>query len=288
MRKISFKLIIIIAFMSFASITCADITSSVWTTGVSNPNDGAFGTPGSVVSNSIDATITTGTTSTAVKLAASNGGFLRTSGSPNVTNNELAPFFENDATLTNLSFTSDIPLHDFDLLIHNVWNQGGTNGSGSQRINYVGNFEVTYENGTVVTNALPSIRSINNNSPFSTDLFGGTLQPTDLNGSFDGGNLLQATSSGFDPGNGAGPGQYFFDPSESIMSESQGFGILSFDESNGGITGIDFTWVGHTEGINTAFFGFAGNAIETSTVPEPSAAILILCGALCLLRRRRA
>ena len=293
MRKTTFTLLAAIAFTAFtssASESWADIASSVWTTGVANPTDGAFGSPGSVSSNEIAGTITSNGATANVSLTANNSDFFRTTGSPNITNDELAPIFENDAPLTTLSFTSDIPLNNFDLLVHNVWNQGGTNAAQNARLNYIGNFDVFYENGLVVTNILPTVRPIDVDSPFSTDLLNGTLQPTDLDSAFDGGNLLEATASAaFDPGNGADPATYFFDPSQSNQSESQGFGIFSFDDTNGGISRVDFTWVGHTEGSNTAFLGFAGtlDAPDTSAVPEPSASLVMLFGAFSMLHRRR-
>jgi len=286
MGKLIFKLVIIVAAMSSASIAYADGTSSVWSTGVSQPNDGAFGTLGSVSSNAIDATITTHNTTAIVRLAASNGSFLQTDGTSNVSNDELASFHENDAPITNVSFTSHIPLYNFDMLVHNVWNQGGTNQAGAQRLNYIGNFEVYYENGTIISNVFPTVRSIDDDSPFSTDALGGTLQPSGIGSLFDGGNMLQSTSPAFSPGNGAPLGRYYYDPSESVASESQGFGVFSFDESNGGITRVDFTWVGHTEGINTAFVGFAGTT-SLAAVPEPSSIIVVLCGSVSLLFRRR-
>ena len=291
MRKTAFTLLAAIAFTSSASESWADIASSVWTTGVANPTDGAFGSPGSVSGNEIAGTITSNGATANVSLTANNSDFFRTTGSPNITNDELAPFLENDAPLTTLSFTSDIPLNNFDLLVHNVWNQGETNAAGNDRLNYIGNFAVYYENGQViVTNSLPTVRPINVDSPFSTDLLNGTLQPTDLASAFDGGNLLQATASAaFDPGNGADPATYFFDPSQSNQSESQGFGIFSFDDSFGRISRVDFTWVGHTEGSNTAFLGFAGtlDAPDTSAVPEPSASLVMLFGTFSMLHRRR-
>ena len=171
MRKTTFTLIAVIAFTSSASESWADIASSVWTTGVANPTDGAFGSQGSVSGNEIAGTITSNGATANVSLTASNSDFFRTTGSPNITNDELAPIFENDAPLTTLSFTSDIPLNNFDLLVHNVWNQGEINAAGNDRLNYIGNFAVYYENGEViVTNSLPTVRPIDVDSPFSTDV----------------------------------------------------------------------------------------------------------------------
>lgn len=264
-------------FLIFScSETQASIVSDVWTTGVSGPADGAFGTSGSVLGNTLAATIGTGSIIANVGLSADNDAFFRTTG--NVTNDELAPFFENDAPLTRLTFSTDQVLTNFDVLVHNVWHSA----DGNQ--NYIGRFTVTYADGTIVQNAVPTVRSIFDDSPFEIDFDNDTVQPTGLADDFDGANLLSLSDPAFDPGNDAPLGYYLSDESQSAFSEEQGSAILSFDESiHGGITGLDFFWVGHTVGSNTAFIGFAGTA-----VPEPSAfAFLALGSVLCLRRRRR-
>ena len=168
-----------------------------------------------------------------------------------------------------------------DILFHNIWHSvDGSN-------NYVGNFNVTYQNGVVVNNAAPLVRAINSNSPFTTDFLGGTLQPTDLNAAFDDSNLLATSGSAFSPGNGAALGTYLYDPSNSLFSEQQGSGIVSFDESvNGAVRSVSFTWVGRTIGSNTAFIGFAGTAI--AGVPEPNSLVFLVVAATpWVLTRRR-
>ncbi len=272
-----YQIATIALFLVFScSVTQASITSDVWTTGISSPTDGAFGTSGSVVGNTLFATIASGSSIANVSLAADNGAWFRTNG--NVTNDELAPFFENDAMMTTLTFSSDRVLTNFDVLVHNVWHSA----DGNQ--NFLGRFTVTYANGTIVQNAVPTVRNIFDDSPFATDFDGGTVQPTGLAGDFDGANLLSISGPAFDPGNGAPLGTYLFDESQSEFSEEQGSAILSFDETiHGGITGLEFVWVGHTIGSNTAFIGFAG----TAAVPEPSGfAFLALGTAICLRRRR--
>jgi hypothetical protein len=261
----------------------ADVVSNVWSTGVASQTDGAFGTPGSVSSNSVAATIQTGAATANVSLSASNGSWFRTDGNPLGSNEQLAPFLENDAPLTSLTFSSDTALHDFDMLVHNVWYSADDNQ------NFIGNFEVTYENGTIVSNAAPILRLISDDSPFDVDFLGGTTQPEGLDDAFDRSNLLTQSSPVFDPQNGAPLGTYLYDDSQSIFSEEQGSGIISFDESiHGGITKVSFNWVGHTVGLNTAFVGFAGKAGDVSSVPEPGSIAFIAFGsALAILRRRR-
>ncbi len=264
-------------FLIFScSETHASIVSDVWTTGTAGPTDGAFGTSGSVIGNTLAATIGSGSTIANVSLSAGNDDFFRTTG--NVTNDELAPFFENDAPLTRLTFSTDQVLRNFDVLVHNVWHSA----DGNQ--NYIGRFTVSYADGTVIENATPLVRSIFDDSPFEIDFDNDTVQPTGLADDFDGSNLLSRSGSGFEPGNDAPLGFYLTDDSQSAFSEEQGSAIISFDESiHGGITGLDFFWVGHTIGSNTAFIGFAGTA-----VPEPSAfAFLALGSAICFRRRQR-
>jgi hypothetical protein len=263
----------------------ADIFSDVWTTGIESPNDGAFGSRGSVTGNTLDASITSGTNVANIKLTSSHRNWFKLSDADSPgTNHQLVPFLENEEPFTNLTLSSDAPLRNVDLLLHNVWNATDTSVPGGVRTNYIGNFRVTYANGTVVNNALPTRRFINDDSPFETDMEGGTLQPSDLNDVFDAGDLLEVTAENFDPGNGASAGRYWYDLSKSFRSERQGFGILSFDESHGGITDIEFTWVGHTVGTNTAFLGFAA---EVSAVPEPAMTLLIFATALGYSVRRR-
>ena len=280
-------------FLSFVSMT-ADIASAsnspnVWTTGIDAPNSGAFGPTGSVSDNTLNAEINSGGQTANIELEASNANWFRLSDTDTSgTNNQLVPFFENDAPLTQLSLSSDLPLENTNLLLHNVWNATDSNAPNGLRTNYIGNFRVTYADGTIVENASPDVRAINDNSPFATDFEGETLQPSDLDSVFDSGNILTMSPFNFDPGNGAPEAHYWFDLSQSLMSESQGFGIFSFEDANGGITGIDFTWVGNTLGTNTAFLGFAADVLEPNTIPEP-AGILIIAGivSLSILRRRR-
>lgn len=272
--------------LAFASIVSADIFSDVWTTGFESPSDGAFGSRGSVSGNTLSASITSGSEVANIELTSSHRNWFKLSDAESFgTNNQLVPFLENEEPFTNLKLSSDAPLRNVDLLLHNVWNATNTDVPGGERTNYIGNFRVTYANGTVVNNALPTRRLINENSPFETDFEGGTLQPSDLDDVFDAGDRLTVTDENFDPGNGANPGYYWYDMSKSFMSERQGFGILSFDESIGAITDIEFTWVGHTIGTNTAFLGFAA---EVSAVPEPAAVSLILVASIgfCVRRRR--
>ncbi len=286
-RSLSFIVGCIVSLFVGLDFAAADIFSDVWMMEVDAPANGAFGTNGSVAGNKLSAEIITGDNVAKIGLVASNADWFKLSDSvPSGSNNQLVPFLENDAPLTNLTFSSSHPLKNVDLLLHNVWNATDGSVPGGQRTNYIGNFRVTYADGTVVNNALPTRRAINQDSPFETDFEGGTLQPSDLNSVFDGGNILSVSEANFDPGNGATPGYYWSDLSQSMMSEMQGFGIFSFDESNGGITEIDFTWVGHTVGTNTAFLGLAGTA---TSVPEPSGALIILAAAIasCTCRRRQ-
>ena len=280
MRVFQFFTILTVVVSCLSGVSRADISSTVWSTGTTAGSPGAFGTPGSVSGNSISATIQ----SANVSLTASNSDWFRTTGSPVVTNEQLAPFLENDAPLTNLSFVSSEALDNFDLLVHNVWYAA----DGNQ--NFIGNFEAHYGNGTIITNATPQLRSINVDSPFDIDTLGGTTQPAGLAGAFDDSNLLSVSAPDFEPGNGAPLATYLFDESQSTASEQQGSAIISFDESaHGGIERVDFTWVGNTVGVNTAFIGFAGTTeLFVVAVPEPSSiAILAIGSGLGLLRRRR-
>jgi len=170
------------------------------------------------------------------------------------------------------------------LLLHNVWSVTDGTAPQGRRTNYIGNFKVTYANGRVNRNALPSLRPINDDSPFTTDFEGNTLQPSDLNDVFDGGNVLSVSPEDFDPGNGAQDAYYWSDLSQSSTSESQGFGIFSFEESSSdiGITEIEFTWVGNTVGTNTAFIGLAANV-----VPEPSGGCMVIVLAILAIRRSK-
>lgn len=271
-----------LAVSLIASSAHADSSSDVWTTGVLRPTDGAFGTPGSVTGNTLSATIDSGSSVATVSLTASNNLWFRTTGSPNITNDELAPFLENDAPLTSLTFSSNKTLDNFDMLVHNLW----FSADGNQ--NFIGNFTVYHGDGTIVSNATPILRSLTDDSPFDVDFLGGTVQPTDINSVFDGSNLLTISSVGFDPGNGAPLSTYLYDGTQSIFSEEQGSGIISFDETLfGGIDRVDFTWVGKTVGANTAFIGIAGVSVaEPESVPEPSISILFSVGVLALTRRR--
>ena len=285
MRVFQFFAVLTLVASCFSGVSRADLTSSVWTTGIDAGDPGAFGTPGSVSDNSISAAIeSANVTLTNITPEASNSWF-RTDGNPLGTNEQLVPFLENDAPLTTLSFTSDQALNNFDLLVHNVWYS-----SDPDNQNFIGNFEVHYENGTIITNATPQLRSINDDSPFDIDTLGGTTQPEGLDDAFDGNNLLSVSAPNFDPGNGAPLATYLFDESQSTASEQQGSAIISFDESaHGGIERVDFTWVGNTVGVNTAFIGFAGaTELVVVAVPEPSSiAILAIGSGLGLLRRRR-
>ncbi len=280
MKVSRFLAICAVAASLNSGVSHADILSDTWSTGITDRSDGAFGTPGSLTGNSVLATILSASTTANLSLTASNSDWFRTDGSPIVTNDQLAPFLENDAPMTHLTFSSDRALNDFDMLVHNVW----FSADGNQ--NYIGNFEVTYENGTVVSNANPLLRLISDDSPFDIDFLGGTTQPEGLADDFDQSNMLTQSAPGFDPGNGAPLGTYLFDNSQSIFSEEQGSSIISFDETvHGGIKEVNFTWVGHTIGVNTAFIGFAG---KVSSVPEPnSLAFLAVGGGLAILRRRR-
>ena len=284
MRVFQFFAILTLAASCFSGVSRADITSSVWTTGIDAGDPGAFGTPGSVSDNSISATIGAANVALTNTTPGATNSWFRTDGNPLGTNEQLVPFLENDAPLTTLSFTSDQTLDNFDLLVHNVWYAA----DGNQ--NFIGNFEVYYEDGTIITNATPLLRSINNDSPFDIDTLGGTTQPAGLAGAFDDSNLLSVSAPGFEPGNGAPLATYLFDDSQSTASEQQGSAIISFDESvHGGIERVDFTWVGNTVGVNTAFIGFAGaTELVVVAVPEPSSiAILAIGSGLGLLRRRR-
>ncbi len=280
MKIFRFLTICAVAAISNNGYSHADIFSDTWTTGVSSPADGGFGTPGSMTGSTVNASIMSGASTANVSLTASNGSWFRTTGTSNGTNEELVPFLENDSPLTNLTFHSDKALHSYDILVHNVWHSV----DGNQ--NFIGNFEVTYENGTVVSNATPTMRGLATDSPFDIDFLNGTTQPEGLGDAFDGYNLLTMSSPAFDPGNSAPLGTYLYDDSHSILSEQQGSAILSFDESaHGGITDVSFTWVGHTVGVNTGFIGFAG---QVSSVPEPSCLVLLgLGGGLAAIRRRR-
>ena len=281
MKVSRFASLCILAISLGSTVVQADIVSNVWSTGVAGRSNGAFGTPGSVSANTVSATITSGATVANVSLTADNSVWFRTSGSPIVNNDQLAPFLENDSPLTTLTFSSDRTLNDFDILVHNIWFAPDGNR------NYIGNFQVTYGNGVVVNNATPTIRGIATNSPFAVDFLGGTTQPTGLADVFDGYNLATMSGSAFDPGNGAPLGTYLFDGTRSIGSEEQGSAVLSFDETLfGGIKEVKFSWVGHTIGTNTAFIGFAGKVVS---VPEPSSCVVLaaLGVGLCTLRRRR-
>lgn len=256
------------------ALTSAQFASaaSVWTTGILEPTDGAFGTAGSISSGgtTINATIE-GTT---VQLVASNGTFFRDTSSPNITNNELAPFFENNTPLTTLTFTAaSAGVSDFEILFHNfIYDSVGEN--------FVGNFIVTYADGFVDTNASPTVANIGSTSPFTT---GGTdTQPTGLHSAFNSSNILTAAT--VDP-DGAGAATTATYLSDSEIDNPQGSGIVSFDETggHGGITQVQMTWVGNTSGPNTAFIGFAGSAI----VPEPSSTALLGLGGLALMLRRK-
>ena len=283
MNLTRYALLFALAVGLFGGIAQADIASDVWTTGVNRPVDGAFGTTGSIdaSTNTLNATIGSGSSIANVSLTTSNGQWFRTTGSPGITNDELAPFFENDAPLTALTFSSDTALNNFDILLHNVWNAA----DGNQ--NFIGNFTVTHDNGVIVSNATPILRSLTVDSPFDIDFLDGTVQPADINSVFDGSNLLSSSGPVFDPGNGAPLGTYLFDASQSIFSEEQGSAIISFDETVfGGITQVDFTWVGNTVGVNTAFIGFAGTTEVTTAVPEPASITLLSLCALGLARRR--
>ena len=271
------KAILIISLVGSAA--SADITSSVWSTGIASGANGSFGTAGSISSNTLAATITTLGHSSNVTLQADNGDWFRTD-VVTIANDELAPIFENNAPMTHLTFTSEKGLKNVDMLVHNVWNVLDT------RVNYLGNFTVTYADGLVVNNAIPTIRKINVDSPFSWDFDGGTLQPSDIPDAFDDGNNLVVTNNNFEPGNGAPTASYLYDPSASLQSESQGSSILSFDDSLGEITKIEFDWIGNTVGTNTAFVGFAGTI---ASVPEPGTfGAIAFLGLMSLTRRRRA
>ena len=218
MNLTRYALLFALAVGLFGGSAQADIASDVWTTGVNRPTDGAFGTTGSIdaSTNTLNATIGSGSSVANVSLMASNNQWFRTTGSPEITNDELTPFFENDVPFTTLTFSSDTTLNNFDILVHNVWFAG----DGNQ--NFIGNFTVTHGNGTIVSNATPMLRSLVDDSPFDID-FTGTIEPEDLNSVFDGSNLLTSSSSSFNPGNGAPVGTYLFDSSQSSIKRTARF-----------------------------------------------------------------
>lgn len=258
--------------LSIWMLILCPLSGNVWTTGILEPNDGAFGTPGSITASN---TINTTVGSANVSLASSASNFFRTTGAPNITNNELAPYFEgiHSAPIT-LTLTSDTGLTNFEMLLHNIY------AASTQNRNYFGNFTLTFADGTVINNATPNISLLNSTSHFSIDP-GTNSQPTGLNPAFNGSNIL--SQSTLDP-DGTGPApnaNYIFDPSPGNV---QGSGIITFDESlaTGGITKVEMTYIDNLSRNFTGMIGFAANVI-----PEPSTTLLTAIATLSLISTRR-
>ncbi len=240
-------------------------SGAIWTTNTLQPNDGAFGTLGSISGNTINGTIDSST----FTFTSSTADHFSLGSS----NDQLARYEEDISS--NLSFQSSQGLENFAILIHNIID----NRERGETLNYIGNFTLTFGDGSSFSNVTPILSNIGSPSEFAVN--GIDQEPTGLNAAFDDSQIL--TLSSLDP-DGAGPAPFANYLSDSDGRLTQASGILRFDESlaTGGIQRVDYTYVAGSDNGNTAFIGFAG-----TSVPEPSSTVLLGLAGLCLLTRHK-